>query len=323
MGVVYSFGELLVDMLAQPDQQQGLHYRPFSGGAPANVAVAVAKLGGQSCFIGQVGDDFFGHWLVDSVKQYGVNSRYLFTSSQAKTALAFVSLDAHGERCFSFYRDQTADLLFDLACLDQVDFQAAAVFHCCSNTLTDPDLANVTLEALQRARQQGAITSFDINLRSALWPTDRSPYEAIESCLNHVDLVKASVEELTQLKPDWGINQWQDWLLSKGCQLLVITDGAKPVRVITANQQFEQVTPAVKVVDTTAAGDALVGGLLFGLANGLKQSLSFADWLATDELLVAVAQAVACGALTVSRAGAFPALPTLAEVKALTQKADI
>ncbi|MCX4029979.1 carbohydrate kinase [Endozoicomonas sp. SM1973] len=314
MSIVYSFGELLVDMLAQPDSQQSVNYRPFPGGAPANVAVAVAKLGGESRFVGQVGDDFFGHWLVEAVKQYDVNSDYLFVTSQAKTALAFVSLDAQGERCFSFYRDQSADLCFDQACLDRVDFAAAAIFHCCSNTLTHGALAEVTQEALQRARQQGAITSFDINLRPALWPEDRSPQAVITDCIKQVDIIKASVEELAQLKPDWSLSQWQDLFINNGTQLIVLTDGARPVQVVTPDGQFEQAAPIVKVVDTTAAGDAFVGGLLFGLANGLKQGLAFTDWLASGALQETVAQAVVCGALTVSRAGAFPALPYRHEV---------
>ncbi|MDE1463864.1 carbohydrate kinase family protein [Spartinivicinus poritis] len=320
MSMVYSFGELLVDMLAQLDSQQSVNYRPFPGGAPANVAVAVAKLGGESRFVGQVGDDFFGHWLVDAVKQYGVNSDYLLITSQAKTALAFVSLDAQGERCFSFYRDQSADLCFDQACLDQVDFSSAAIFHCCSNTLTHEPLAKITQEALQRARQQGAITSFDINLRPALWPDDRSPQAVITDSLKQVDIIKASVEELAQLKPDWNLSQWQDLFLNNGTQLIILTDGARPVQVVTPDSQFEQATPTVKVVDTTAAGDAFVGGLLFGLANGLNQGQSFTDWLTSDALKKAVALAVACGALTVSRVGAFPALPSLAEVVELMQR---
>ncbi|MBC7870176.1 MAG: fructokinase, partial [Chitinophagaceae bacterium] len=168
---VVSMGELLIDFVALESgvsvgDVSGFQKAP--GGAPANVAVAVARLGHDSAFLGQVGDDPFGHFLAEVLEAEGVDVHGLRFSPEARTALAFVSLGANGERSFSFYRNPSADMLYrpeDVA-LDVLD--GAKIFHFGSITLIGEPSRSATLKAAQTARERGLIVSYDPNLRLAL-----------------------------------------------------------------------------------------------------------------------------------------------------------
>jgi len=137
---ILCFGEALIDFHAEGDDGHGFaqHFLPFAGGAPANVAVAVARLGGTARFAGMLSRDPFGDFLLDSLKRAGVGIDDIARTDEANTALAFVTLDTHGERSFTFYRASTADLLFRPAHFRVDTFHDAAVFHVCSNSMTDP-----------------------------------------------------------------------------------------------------------------------------------------------------------------------------------------
>ncbi|MDE3071970.1 MAG: carbohydrate kinase, partial [Pseudomonadota bacterium] len=174
MRSVLCFGEALIDFHAEGRDPYGYPraFVPFAGGAPANVAVAVAKLGGAARFAGMLGTDLFGDLLLDSLRRAGVDTRDVARTGEANTALAFVALDAHGERSFSFYRPPSADLLFRPGHFRADAFADTAVFHVCSNSMTEPLAAETTREGMRRARAAGALVSFDLNLRPALWPRD-------------------------------------------------------------------------------------------------------------------------------------------------------
>jgi fructokinase len=274
---ILCFGEALIDFLAsEPAEGQARTFRQFAGGAPANAAVAVAKLGGRCEFVGMLGHDMFGDFLLHSLREAGAGVRYVRRTAAAKTALAFVSLDAHGERSFSFYRPPAADLLFRDADFDDSCFAAAGIFHVCSNSLTDTDIAAVTLSGMARARAAGALVSLDLNLRPALWP-DAAPALPV-----------------------------------------LVTDGAAPMRWFVRGRSGELSTFEVKAVDTTAAGDAFIGGLLSQFQREGIDTDTFDAFLSQSaELERCLRYASACGALAVTRHGAFAALPTHAEAIAL------
>jgi hypothetical protein len=141
--------------------------------------VAAARLGAKTQFVGMLGRDMFGDFLADSLVEHGVGTDYIVRTDAAKTALAFVALDANGERSFSFYRPPAADLLFrdsdfQAACLD-----SAQCFHVCSNSLTEPAIAEATFAGMDRARAAGAVVSLDLNLRPALWPATKIRRRAV------------------------------------------------------------------------------------------------------------------------------------------------
>lgn len=314
---VMAFGEALIDFLSNGVIQAGEleSFTKFPGGAPANVAVAVARLGGNSHFVGQVGDDAFGHFLKASLDRYGVNTDNMLMTTEAKTALAFVSLDKTGERSFEFYRSHSADILFRADDFNVSWFtQSQGVFHTCSNTLTDSDITKATLAGVNMARAAKWIVSADVNLRTNLWPNGQVDTQRVIDWMQSSDVVKASLEELDILAEDPFLLIEQT--LAAGVTLFVLTNGGNEVRFYTSSHGESKVeTPTVEVKDTTAAGDAFVGGLLYKLAEQSGDRASLAT-LSKQSLADIVRFAAACGADSVTKLGAYPSLPSLAEAEA-------
>jgi fructokinase len=313
---ILCFGEALIDFHSEGSDELGFPraFVPYAGGAPANVAVAVARLGGHAAFVGMLGNDPFGGFLLNSLQRAGVDTSAIVRTSEANTALAFVTLDASGERSFSFYRPPSADLLFRPEHFREESFREASVFHVCSNSMTCPDLAETTREGMRRARVAGALVSFDLNLRPALWPCDAKPRLSLWPALHLADVVKLSAEEFAWLAVD-GEEATLAKLWEGHARLLVITDGANTLRWFHPDAEGELPVYAVPAVDTTAAGDAFVGGLLCQLA-ALDATPDRLDQLVTElpRLHAALRFASACGALTVTRQGSFSAMPDQAEV---------
>lgn len=313
---VMAFGEALIDFLSNGATKAGEleSFTKFPGGAPANVAVAVARLGGNSHFVGQVGDDAFGHFLKESLDGYGVNTSNMLMTKEAKTALAFVSLDQTGERSFEFYRSPSADILFRESDFNATWFaDSKGVFHTCSNTLTDADITKATLAGVSMARASNWIVSIDVNLRMNLWPNGQVDTKRVIDWMQSGDVVKASLEELAVLAEDpFALIEKS---LTAGVTLFVLTDGGNPIRFYTATHGVSEViTPKVEVKDTTAAGDAFVGGLLYKLAEQGGDRAELAA-LAKQQLVDIVRFAAACGANSVTKLGAYPSLPSLSEAQ--------
>ncbi len=319
---IVCFGEALIDFLAQPPQTAGVPraFLQFAGGAPANVAVAVAHLGGDAQFVGMIGADMFGDFLLDSLREAGVGTDFVARTDRANTALAFVALDAEGERSFSFYRPPSADLLFRVDDLDPKCFSDAAAFHVCSNSLTETGIAEATLAGMRRAREAETLVSMDLNLRPALWARGTDPYPRLWSALEAADLVKLARSELEYLAAP--LNGGEQAVLARlwrgRAQIVLVTDGAGPIRWFTRQSAGEVASFDVGAVDTTAAGDAFVGGLLFSLAQHGIDGAKLIDFLSdTAALTDALRFAAAVGGLAVTRHGAFAAMPRLPDVQAL------
>ncbi|HVU14622.1 MAG TPA: PfkB family carbohydrate kinase [Phototrophicaceae bacterium] len=309
MGIV-SFGELLIDFVAletgvSVGEASGFEKKP--GGAPANVAVAAAKLGQSSAFLGQVGDDPFGHYLAEVLRAEKVDVRGLRFSDAARTALAFVSLRADGERSFSFYRNPSADMVMrpeDVAD-DVIDGQD--IFHFGSLTLQVEPGREATLAAVRYARDHGLLISYDPNLRLSLWKDADAARAGLMIGLPYANIVKVSDEELEFLTGGSDpLRLWHDQL-----KLIVVTHGAGGATAYTRDQVVH--TPGFKVnaVDTTGAGDSFVAGLLVGL---LEHGLN------ADTLPGILRFANACGAITTTARGAIPALPTRSAVEAFLRQ---
>ncbi|MCC8535705.1 carbohydrate kinase [Xanthomonas axonopodis pv. poinsettiicola] len=319
---VICFGEALIDMLALPQaaSDDARTFAQYAGGAPANVAVAVAKLGGAAHFVGMLGRDMFGDFLLQSLQQAGVATNGIVRTDQAKTALAFVALDAAGERSFSFYRPPAADLLFRAEHFAADGFAQAAVLHVCSNSMTEPEIAQCTLDGMRRAREAGAIVSLDLNLRPMLWPQDVDPAPVLWEALALADVVKLSREELDYLAgtlhADAGAVTQKLW--QGQARWLLVTDGGGPVHWQTRTDTGQVPTFDVQVRDSTAAGDAFVGGLLYQLAaRAIPLEQLCSDPTAMAEV---IRFAAAVGALAVTRKGAFAAMPGIDDVHTLIQE---
>jgi len=306
MKPLYAFGELLVDALHQQGVvEEGLAIPGalfYPGGAPANVAVAAARLGVKSHFIGQVGRDRFGPYLKQALTHYGVDTRYL-RSTDAPTPLALVSLNDQGRPEFRFYRSGSADLLLPAHKLPNPNEFEPGVVHVASNTLTEVDIRRVHLGFVDRCLEAGNLISFDVNLRLGLWPGGHNYREPVKAMLTRADVIKVNREELALL---WEADAEQKFLelaFEHRAQAVFITDGANTAEVITRQGRHSQQPPKVEVVDVTAAGGAFCGAVIAALCEPLEP-----DWAA---ILV---RAVRAGSLAVAKRGAFPSLPTTDEL---------
>ncbi len=321
---IVCFGEALIDFLARPSSQPGQprHFVEYAGGAPANVAVAAARLGGNARFLGMLGQDMFGDFIAEQLQSYGVDTRHLRRTAEAKTALAFVSLDGEGERSFSFYRPPAADLLFRDADFRADSFVDAGVFHVCSNSLTEEAIAAATLAGMRRARIAGALVSMDMNLRPSLWPAGFDPAPRLLAALLEADLVKLCRSELDFLARHLGGEEAALQRLWHGyATCVLITDGATPIRWHTRTRSGEVPTFRIVPADTTGAGDAFVGGLLQRLSSLGVDASNFAAFLDNPaDFAAALRYAAAAGALATTRHGAFAAMPSAADVERLMQE---
>lgn len=324
---VVCFGEVLIDFqpVASAGASHAQTFQQHAGGAPANVAVAVATLGGKAEFVGMLASDMFADFLLDSLRRAHVGTTHVQRTGTAPTALAFVALDAHGERSFSFYRPPAADLLFDADALAIDAFQDASVFHACSNSLTEAPIAQATLDCMQRARNANVLVSFDMNLRPALWPRDIDPAPRIWSALALADVVKLSAEELAFLAESKGSEHAAlEAIWSGHAQLVLVTDGAQPVHWHVRAARGTLDTFPVEAIDSTAAGDAFSGGFLFALATAGINASTLPVLIEDRQRFEAMLRfAAACGALATTRRGAFAAMPSRAEVDALLNETSL
>ncbi|HVU82344.1 MAG TPA: carbohydrate kinase [Rhodanobacteraceae bacterium] len=318
-GHVFCFGEALIDFHADPRAGNAPPaFIPHAGGAPANVAVAVARLGDASAFVGMFGHDVFGDLLLRGLADAGVDTGHTRRTDAANTALAFVTHDARGERSFSFYRPPSADLLFRDGDFDPAIFAAGNIFHAGSCSMTEAASAATTLQGMSRAREAGALVSFDMNLRPALWPRGEDPAPTIWRALALADFVKLSSEELAFLAASTGSEAAVlERLWSGSTQFVVVTDGERALHWFTRDDSGEMSPFSVRVVDSTGAGDAFVGGFLHALVAADSLATLVEDDTRRDN---ALRFAAACGALAVTRTGSFAAMPALADVHAFLEQ---
>ena len=321
---VVCFGEALVDMLSNRVAGEGSANDPeqftkFAGGAPANAAVAVAKLGGEAYFAGMLGEDAFGRFLLDALNSEGVRTDYVRFTPEAKTALAFVSLDESGERSFEFYRPPAADLLFRADNFHPEIFSGSGILHICSNSLTEAAIADTTTTAVALAREAGWLVSFDVNLRHNLWQSGRVDRQRVNELVAQSDIVKLSLEELEYLaahREQEALGGYIARQLQQCPQLVLVTDASEPVQWATRTDWGGVRPPAVQAVDTTAGGDGFIGGFIYQLAAARITPNKLPQWLASGAHEKALEFACACGAHAVSRPGAFVALPTQESLQA-------
>ncbi|ATG79647.1 MULTISPECIES: carbohydrate kinase family protein [Pseudoalteromonas] len=314
MTQLLSLGELLIDMLPQDSQNSA--YLPIAGGAPANVAVGYAKLGGKAAFCGGMGDDYFAKQLAKALTQYNVSTDYLFTVMGSQTAMVIVSLDDTGERSFNFYRQNTADLLLTSDHLAQIQWEKLSTLHFCSNTLTNNAIAQTTFSALQLAKSNNKLVSFDVNLRYSLWQSIDDIEANVRACYEYCDIVKLSRDELNflaeqtkQLPEDY-----LQSLLDVGVSVVFLTDGPEPATVYHNEFTLSEAAPIITAVDTTSAGDAFIAGVLYYLNHNNEDVLLTTK--INDEKIVkrALNFGLKCGSKACLAKGAFPALPVLADV---------
>ncbi|HHA1257047.1 TPA: aminoimidazole riboside kinase [Enterobacter asburiae] len=291
MKKIWVLGDAVVDLL--PDGEGRLLQCP--GGAPANVAVGIARLGGQSAFIGRVGDDPFGRFMSKTLADERVDVKCMRLDPAHRTSTVVVDLDDHGERSFTFMVRPSADLFLEPA--DLPTFSAGEWLHVCSIALSAEPSRSATFEAMGAIREAGGYVSFDPNIRPDLWPDENALRRCLELALQSADVVKLSVEELAFLTGNVDVNVGLHALMARcPARLVLVTQGKEGVIAWHDGTVKHYPATPVQCVDTTGAGDAFVAGLLYGLAAG-------------QDLTPVIALAQRCGALATTAKGAMTALP--------------
>jgi fructokinase len=308
-------------------------FMPVPGGAPANAAVAAARLGAKSAFIGKVGDEAFGHHLSDVLVAEGVDVRGIRFDTEARTTLAFIAKPDPDHAEFVFYRNPGADTRLRADELDGALLRATQVLHFGLLSLSEEPIRSATWEAVRIARAGGALISFDVNFRPTLWRDPEEAYGQAMSMLPYADLVKLNEVELEVISdqrlqiadlglgteefeseiqnPDSTIAESVRSVLERGPQVCVVTFGPNGSYVQTSDWAGFVPPFRVKTVDALGCGDAFMAGLL----SQLVLSGNWRDQLTPERLRAILKYANAVGGITAQTMGVIPALPTAAQVE--------
>ena len=310
---VVALGELLIDFAPKAVNEAGYPTVAANpGGAPGNFLAALTKYGFKTAMIGKVGDDAFGRLLVKTLKETGIETKGILADPDVFTTLAFVSLDASGNRDFSFARKPGADTCLKPEEIDESLIAGARVFHFGTLSLTDEPAASATRKAVALAKEHGLYVSLDPNLRKPLWKKEEDAKAAIEWSLRRADIVKISDEEIAWL---WGLSPEegaQKLLREYGVSLVYATLGPKGCHAATKNAAVTVASPGgIRVVDTTGAGDIFGGSAM----SQFLQCGKAPSELTEEELTRIVRFACTAASLSTQHHGGITSVPELSEVR--------
>ncbi|OLN22084.1 carbohydrate kinase [Domibacillus antri] len=317
MGTLYSIGEVLIDFIPL---QKGralkdvVSFERAPGGAPANVAAAIAKLGGRSAVLTKLGEDAFGDFLLEQLEEAGVDTGHVIRTNEANTGLAFVSLREDGERDFSFYRNPSADLLLTEDEVNASLFKSGDILHFCSVDLVDSPMKQAHVKAIQSAKERGALISFDPNVRLPLWDSPDVCRETILDFIPKAHIVKISDEELAFITGIEDEKEAIDLLFSGDVQAVIYTKGAAGASIYVNNKSIDASGFSVDVQDTTGAGDAFIGALLYRLLDTGADQHELKAVLERNALSI-LTFANAAGAITTTGKGAISSLPSKKQIE--------
>lgn len=304
---VLTLGEVLIDFIPIDNN---MTYRKNPGGAPANVAAGVSRLGGKAGFIGKVGDDALGRYLKNVLDEFNVSTENMIFTKEAHTGIVLVTLDKKGERSFEFYVNPSADRLLREDEIREEMFEGYGILHIGTISMINESSKRATIKAVEIAKQKGLYISFDPNLRLSLWDTEEKAKNIVFEMLDSVDILKVSDEEIKFLTGIDDIKTALKAIQKYDIRLILVTIGKEGV-LLSYNGEIEKVEGfETEVVDTTGAGDAFVSGMLYSIMSCQK---SF-DEITLDDIRYFAKIANVCGSCAVSKKGAMSALPTLDEV---------
>ncbi|MFI3115262.1 MAG: carbohydrate kinase [Clostridia bacterium] len=310
---IVSLGEILIDYTPRENSESGMAvFEQNPGGAPANVLVSATKLGLNTAFIGKIGCDMQGEFLRKTLIDQKIETKGLISDDKYFTTLAFVSINENGERNFAFARKPGADtmLSYDEVDLDLVE--NTKVFHFGSLSLTDETARKATIFAVNKAKEAGALISYDPNYRAPLWSSKEEAIEKMRSVLDYVDILKISDEETELITDQKDPYKACEVLISKGISLVAVTLGSKGALIATKEGavQVDGFKPA-RICDTNGAGDSFWGGFLYKII----ENNTVISEISLDTIRENTTFANAVASLCVENFGAIPAMPTLDLVK--------
>ena len=311
---IFCIGELLIDMVCVDNKglKNGEKFEKKAGGAPANVAASISKLDGNAYFLGQVGKDFFGTYLLELLKDLKINTE--MAVAKGSTTIALVGIDENGERNFDFLRGSDGEYSFENIDLSKITNSDIIHFGSATGFL-DGELKKTYFKLLEYAKSNNIYVSFDPNYRDALITEDKLEKFIEDSIffLKQSDLTKLSDEELFLLTGEKDITTGVNKLHDLGVKVVTITLGSKGTYLSVNKENI--IIPSIKIkqVDSTGAGDAFVGAVLKQLADiEDKQSITLEEW----DKIITFANKV--GAITCTNYGAIASMPTLSEINELS-----
>lgn len=315
---VVALGEFLIDFMPGDMSPAGNPtFERNAGGAPVNVLAALSRLSKKTAFIGKVGDDPFGLYLRDALVAEGIDDKGLVFTDQAHTTMAFVHLDAQGERSFHFCRKPGADETLSFEEVDHELLSGTRVFHFGSISMTSEPAYTATIQAVLAAKNQGAIITYDPNWRPALWMDDSHARKAMEDGLMLADVIKVSQQELFFLTDCDTLEAGAAVLLNRfPIKLLLVTLDAEGTYFHSQTLSGKVSSYRVTAVDTTGAGDGFMGAFIYKI---LEAGRPITEWTEED-MKSAISFANAAGALAVTRKGAISSLGTIEEIVRLQTK---
>lgn len=327
MADVLCLGEILVDWVcttqgAELDRAQVFTKAP--GGAPANVAVGLARQGISTGFLGRISTDAFGEWLKSILEAEGIDISGAPMDAQAQTRMAYVVTTMTGDRKLAeFSKISVADSRLAPEDLKPDQFAAAKILHFGSISLISNPSADATLKALELAKQNKLLISYDPNVRIGLWPSQEVCKSTILKTLPYADLVKINLDELEFLTGSRDFQSAEALRKKHDIPLLIITLDSQGAFFATEKGNKTVAGFKIQLVEATGAGDGFVSGIISGLlaqiGNGTNRREVLKE-ISIDTLTDIVHRANAIGALTCTRAGAIPALPKADEVKGFLEQ---
>ncbi|EEO0342620.1 MULTISPECIES: carbohydrate kinase [Enterobacteriaceae] len=310
-------GELLIDFVCTDiglGLKQGARFLKKAGGAPANVAAAITRSGGQARLAAKVGHEPFGEFLIHTLEAEGIECAGV-TRCATPTTLAFVGLQDDGERDFTFCRGADGELCWQDIPADFLE-DVGIVHFGAATGLLDGELYVTYQRLLHEAKRRGLLIAFDPNYRDGLWGQD--PQEFIARCTPwflQADIVKVSEEELSFITGAKTSTEGCRRLHDAGVSYVAVTCGRRGTWV-SHRDGMQELIPSVPVdaIDSTGAGDAFIGALL---AQIVQSGCTLDDW---QQCLEAVRWANICGALTCTKFGAIDAIPLAQDVDGWLEK---
>ncbi|MCD8287145.1 MAG: carbohydrate kinase [Clostridia bacterium] len=306
MSKLYCIGELLIDF--KPDTGE-MTFKGNAGGAPANVCVQATKLGQEGVYLTQVGKDVFGDYLIDVLRDCGVDTSHILQTDAHSTSLSFVSLNKYGDSTYSFYRRNAPDLYFPKNSFNDITFEAGDVFEFGSVSLATAASADIHLDLIQKARASRAIVAFDPNLRPDLWSDRYKMLVTVKKFAQYADIVKLSSGEWQDLSfsPSRGFRREEPYpeFFGLNTKALLVTYGRYGAKVyLRGGKVFECRGYKGAAVDTTGAGDSFFGAFLSGMMDAGADIRNLASLPYQDTLDFACK----AGAYTCTGYGAIPAM---------------
>lgn len=308
MKKLITIGEALIDFIPLEKGERLKDVPLFQrvvGGAPANVAGAVAKLGGKSVLLTQLGDDAFGHHIIDVLNENHIDTQYIKLSSNYDTSLAFVSLANDGNRDFKFYRKTAADLQFAPSDIPVNILEDTGVIHFCSVDLVESPMRDAHETLITMAKASNVLVSFDPNLRFSLWNDLTQLQKTVQYFLQFSDIVKISDDELEFITGETEIEKALPILFGYGCRLIIYTRGGNGAMIYYHDDFVEVAGHCVEVKDTTGGGDSFIGAFLYCLLSDANFDINH---LSKSVLLNYLRFANDYAAYTVTQFGALTAM---------------